>query len=375
MRPSLTELLLDWYDLDARALPWRARPGEYVDPYRVWLSEIMLQQTTVAAVIPYFQKFTQQWPQVEDLAIAPLDGVLTQWAGLGYYARARNLHKCAKVISQEHGGQFPEQETELLKLPGIGPYTAAAIAAIAFNNKATVVDGNVERVMARMHNIQTPLPAAKDELRKRAAALTPDNRPGDYAQAVMDLGAIICAPRNPDCPRCPWGAQCIGLKTGGVANLPKRTPKPVKPQRHGVVFWVESDDDFVLVRTRAPKGLLGGMTEVPSTPWLDVKEQAYDPNLHAPITMSWQRLPGTVRHTFTHFHLELEIWAARVKAHKTITLPEDGSVWLWADLDQLEDYAFPSVMQKVIALAGHSTKQKRVKPSRNALAGAINQSA
>jgi len=335
-RPITTaraEDLLSWYDAHARELPWRigpeaSRAGIRPDPYRIWLSEVMLQQTTVRAVEGHFRRFTTSWPDVHALAAAPRDEVLGAWAGLGYYARARNLHACAERVVQEHGGRFPDTEQALLTLPGIGPYTAAAIAAIAFDRPAIVVDGNVERVMARLHAEETPLPRAKPLLREYAARLTPEARPGDYAQAVMDLGATICTPRRPDCPSCPWRSDCLAHARGLETELPRRLRKPAKPVRHGIA-WVAIDrEGQVLTERRANEGLLGGMLAVPSTRWAEAApirpacEDADDPGTDlapdpitqgaaeartpAPLCGDWQ-FAGEVRHVFTHFHLQLEV--------------------------------------------------------------------
>ncbi len=270
-RPTAPEkmpaALLAWYDRHRRVMPWRAAAGRRPDPYHVWLSEIMLQQTTVAAVGPYFEKFLALWPRVQDLAAAPLDAVLTAWAGLGYYARARNLHKCALAVAENFAGRFPETEAALLDLPGIGPYTAAAVAAIAFDRRATILDGNVERVIARIHRVDTPLPKAKPELHALADRLTPERRPGDYAQAIMDLGATICTPRRPKCALCPWRPACAAFKAGDAEDFPRRQAKADRPTRYGVAFWVSDGRGAVALRRRAEKGLLGGMMEIPSTEW------------------------------------------------------------------------------------------------------------
>ncbi len=259
--------LLAWYDRHRRRLPWRALPGQHADPYRVWLSEIMLQQTTVKAVAPYYIRFLERWSDVGALAAAPLDDVLKAWAGLGYYARARNLHACARAVVEQHGGKFPASEEALRALPGIGAYTAAAIAAIAFDQQATPVDGNIERVIARLYAIETPLPAAKPEIHERAVALTPPRRAGDFAQAMMDLGATICSPKNPACALCPWNDVCVARARGDAETFPRRTPKREGALRRGAAFVVRRADGKVLVRTRPAKGLLGGMTEVPTTEW------------------------------------------------------------------------------------------------------------
>ncbi|MGI9481397.1 MAG: A/G-specific adenine glycosylase [Hyphomicrobiales bacterium] len=338
--------LLKWYDLYHRDLPWRTPPGdgEMIDPYHVWLSEIMLQQTTVVVVKGYFEKFLHAWPRVEDLAAAELDDVLRAWAGLGYYARARNLHKCAVEVATNHGGKFPETPEALANLPGIGPYTAAAISAIAFDVPAAAVDGNVERVMARLYAVETPLPDAKEELRVLAAALVPQSRAGDYAQAVMDLGATICAPRKANCLICPWEDGCKGRELGIAETLPRKKAKKPKPVRHGVCFWVESDDGAVLLRKRPEKGLLGGMMEVPSEGWSENKSEAVE--VAAPLNADWHSLSGQISHTFTHFHLKLEIRTAGPVARATIG--ETGGL-RWVPREQLAQEALPSVMRKVCA--------------------------
>ncbi|GAB4362672.1 MAG: A/G-specific adenine glycosylase [Kiloniellaceae bacterium] len=334
--------LLDWYGRHARVLPWRARPGAApADPYKVWLSEIMLQQTTVATVGPYFADFLARWPTVDALAAAPLDEVLTAWAGLGYYARARNLHRCARVVAGERGGMFPDTEAELLKLPGVGRYTAAAVAAIAFGRRAVVVDGNVERVVARYFRVETPLPAAKPELTRLADTLTPDERAGDFAQAMMDLGATVCLPRGPKCLLCPLEADCQARAAGLAEALPRRQPKAAKPTRRAVAFWLQGPGGELLLRRRPEKGLLGGMMEVPSTEWRAAPWDAPEAEQAAPLAAAWRELPGVVRHTFTHFHFEVTVWAARAAA-------KDGADGRWVSLDGLADEALPTVMRKII---------------------------
>ncbi|MEO9827516.1 MAG: A/G-specific adenine glycosylase [Paracoccaceae bacterium] len=311
MPKLLSDSLLDWYDAHARTMPWRVSPadrksGVTPDPYRIWLSEIMLQQTTVAAVGPYFERFTSLWPTVRDLAGADDARVMAEWAGLGYYARARNLLKCARAIVADHAGTFPDTHATLLTLPGIGPYTASAIASIAFDHPETVVDGNVERVMARMHAIREPLPTSKPTLTALATKLTPQKRPGDYAQAVMDLGATICTPRNPACDICPWMESCEGRKQGIAAELPAKLPKKAKPIRFGIAYVARRADGAWLLETRPEKGLLGGMLGWPGTEWSEGQ-----PDAKPPIKATWTQI-GEVRHTFTHFHLKLAIHATEL---------------------------------------------------------------
>ncbi len=302
--------LMRWYEAEGRALPWRVGPavraaGLRPDPYTVWLSEVMLQQTTVAAVRGYFARFTARWPDVGALAAAEDGEVMAEWAGLGYYARARNLLKCARVVAGEHGGHFPRSAAALQKLPGIGPYTAAAIAAIAFDEPATVMDGNVERVMARLFAVATPLPAAKPELRAHAARLTPQARPGDHAQAVMDLGATVCTPRNPACGICPLRGPCAARAAGLQGALPRKTAKAAKPVRLGHAYIARRGDGAWLLERRPPRGLLGGMLGWPGSDWGD--DPAHDP----PAAADWRSL-GEVRHTFTHFHLRLAVHIAEL---------------------------------------------------------------
>lgn len=300
--------LLAWYDAHAREMPWRIGPSDRAagikpDPYRVWLSEIMLQQTTVAAVEGYFLAFTKRWPTVEDLANAEDSDVMAAWAGLGYYARARNLLKCARKVRDDFGGLFPKERETLLSLPGIGPYTASAIGAIAFDQPQTVVDGNVERVMARLFAIHTPLPTAKAELTVRATELTPTERPGDYAQAVMDLGATICTPRNPACGICPLREPCLARVQGTAADLPAKLPKKAKPVRFGIVYVARREDGAWLLERRPDKGLLGGMLGWPTTEWREDGHVVDNP----PFAAEWEETGAEVRHTFTHFHLRLAV--------------------------------------------------------------------
>ncbi|NBE07208.1 A/G-specific adenine glycosylase [Paragemmobacter ruber] len=339
---DLSTILLNWYDRHARIMPWRVPPdrkqaGERPDPYRVWLSEVMLQQTTVAAVRAYFQRFTDRWPTVADLAAAADGDVMGEWAGLGYYARARNLLACARAVVRDHGGVFPANRAGLLELPGIGPYTASAIAAIAYDEPAVVVDGNVERVMARLWRVEEPLPGAKTELTRLAAVLTPVARPGDYAQAVMDLGATICTPRNPACGICPWRDPCRARADGVQATLPRKAEKAAKPVRQGVIWVARRADGAWLAERRAERGLLGGMLGFPGSDW-DGAGGA------APLAANWAEV-GDVRHTFTHFHLILQVQVTSV-AQDAVALRGEflaPAAFRPADL--------PTVMRKAFDLA------------------------
>jgi A/G-specific adenine glycosylase len=334
--------LLAWYDRQRRDLPWRARPGERPDPYRVWLSEIMLQQTTVSAVKPYFARFLDRFPDVATLAAAPSEVVMAAWAGLGYYSRARNLHACAKAIVAEHGGHFPDSEAALRALPGIGPYTAGAVSAIAFDRRAAAVDGNVERVFTRLHAIAETLPGARGLVRDAALAVTPEKRPGDFVQAIFDLGATICTPRKPACALCPWRAACRAHAAGEPESYPRKAPKTAGATRHGAAFVALRADDAVLLRTRAPKGLLGGMAETPTTAW-SAGHDAMRALEHAPVKGDWTRANAPVRHVFTHFPLELTIYAARLPAG--VAAPEGMR---FTQLARLEAEPLPSVMLKVL---------------------------
>ena len=340
---KLQEELLNWYAQHRRVMPWRATEGKTPDPYHVWLSEIMLQQTTVVTVGPYFMKFIDKWPTVEALAAEKLDNVLTAWAGLGYYARARNLHKCAQAIVNEHNGKFPATPEELLELPGIGPYTAAAITSIAFNRPAVAVDGNVERVVSRFFAIEEPLPSSKEIIRAKAAKLAAENpQPRDFTQAFMELGSLVCTPRNPKCGLCPWREDCTARRRGIAEELPHMTPKAKKPVRYGKVFWIQKKSGEFLVEKKTAKGLYEGMYQLPTTEWTPSKTAAkkllhpYDSQLRfKPLNM-------TVRHSFTHFNLILEIWTA--PPHKNFKKQQGGFI----SVTEADDYALPTLMQKVM---------------------------
>jgi A/G-specific adenine glycosylase len=341
--------LLDWYGRHCRALPWRALPGESPDPYRVWLSEIMLQQTTVRMAGPYFLRFTARWPDVQALAAAPLEEVQRLWAGLGYYARARNLHACATAVVERHGGCFPADEAMLAELPGIGPYTAAAIAAIAFDLPAAAVDGNVERVMARLFAVEQPLPAARRQIRRLAQSMLPAGRAGDFAQALMDLGAGVCTPKKPACGLCPLREPCAARAAGTPEKYPIKAPARERRLRRGAAFVLTRSDGCVLVRTRPPHGLLAGMTEVPTSRWscdFDARQTLAQAPRLAHAAPMWRRSPGVVTHAFTHFPLELVVHTAAVPAG----VPAPCGM-RWVALAGLAGEALPTLMRKVLAHA------------------------
>lgn len=318
--------LLCWYVVDKRALPWRAQAGARPDPYRVWLSEVMLQQTSVAAVIPYYEKFTRAWPTVAALAAADDGEVMAAWAGLGYYARARNLIACARIVARDHGGEFPDDEAELRGLPGIGAYTAAAIAAIAFGRRAVAIDANVERVVARLYALSD-----KRDIRARAEEMTPDEGAGDFAQAMMDLGATICTPRDPDCGRCPLSAYCLAFRQSDPARYPVKAPKKARPRREGIAYWLEHEDHVLLAR-RPAKGLLGGMLALPET---------------APAQAEWNEA-GSVDHVFTHFALTMRLKCARARER-----PEG----IWWPVDRVGEAGLPTLFVK-LAERGAAWREK-----------------
>ena len=344
-----TDALLAWYDAERRDLPWRAAPGVVPDPYRVWLSEIMLQQTTVKAVIGYFEKFIARWPTIEALAAADLDDVLSAWAGLGYYSRAQNLHRCARHLVTHYAGRFPRSESELLKLPGIGPYTAAAIAAIAFGEQATPVDGNVERVVSRLFAVREPLPGAKPVLRHLAAEMTPAERSGDFAQAMMDLGATVCTPRRPSCLMCPLSRRCSAHAKGIEAALPTKSEKAERPIRFGAAFLALREDGCLLLRQRPETGPLARMIEVPTTEWHEDPRVVVEALRAAPVRADWWQVPGQVVHTFTHFRLELLVYRAVAPHDSALTFWADAARCRWVPRRELDRQALPSLMRKVIA--------------------------
>jgi len=339
------QALLAWYDRHARVLPWRARGGARTEPYRVWLSEIMLQQTTVKAVAPYYARFLALWPDVAALAAAKLDDVLRAWAGLGYYARARNLHACAMAVVERHGGTFPDTPEHLRTLPGIGDYTAAAIGAIAYDAAAVPVDGNVERVVSRLYAVEQELPAAKPRIKELAAALLPPARSGDFAQALMDLGATICTPKNPACVLCPWTEACVARARGDQETYPRKAPKREGKLRRGAAFVALRADGTILLRTRPDKGLLAKMTEVPGSDWSH-DFHLKDAEAAAPLKAQWRRLPGTVTHVFTHFPLELTVFVAQVP--RGTRAPKGAR---WVKRAGAHEEALPTVMRKVLSHA------------------------
>ncbi|MCY6381641.1 A/G-specific adenine glycosylase [Hoeflea prorocentri] len=351
---TITKPILSWYDKHHRDLPWRVSPAERSrgvkpSPYRVWLSEIMLQQTTVQAVRPYFTSFLERWPDVAALAAAKNDDVMSAWAGLGYYSRARNLKKCAEIVVAHHDGRFPDDVIELKKLPGIGDYTAAAVATIAFDRHAAVVDGNIERVVSRLFRLTTPLPALKRDIKTRMSDLTPVERPGDFAQAMMDLGAMVCSPKRPACGVCPVRETCLSAGRDDAEAFPFKPPKKKRPVRRGAAFVAIGQDGAVLLRRRIESGLLGGMAEVPTTGWTASADGALGTEA-APFAGDWT-LSGTVRHIFTHFELHLDVYRGNFPERPA----SDGS-W-WSPRGDLDNEALPTVMKKAIAIAIDPNRQ------------------
>jgi A/G-specific adenine glycosylase len=338
-RQELASAALAWWDANRRRLPWRAEPGEAIDPYRVWLSEVLLQQTTAQAVAPYFERFVAAWPRVEDLAAATPEAVISLFAGLGYYSRARNLHACAREIARR-GGRFPKTEAELRALPGIGAYTAAAIAAIAFGEPAAPVDGNIARIVARLLALEAPLEKARATVAAAAAALVPPDRPGDFAQALMDLGATICRPLRPDCAACPLQKGCAALRSGAPEAFPRRLARKARPHRLGAAFFAQRDDGAFLARRRPPHGLLASTLELPGTRWTapGPGESALQA---APARARWRRAAGHVEQAFTHFSLRLDIYVGAVGGP-----PPDGHIWIAPG--EVATAGFSNLMRKAV---------------------------
>ena len=340
---NLTKQLLTWFNAQRRELPWRDAPCGQRDGYRVWLSEVMLQQTTVTAVIPYYLKFLDKWPDVKALAKATDDDVMRAWAGLGYYARARNMLKCARFVSDECQGVFPRAEEDLVKLPGVGPYTAAAICSIGFNGPSAPVDGNVIRTLSRLYAVKAEMPKNKDQIQVLTDALLPKGHSGDYAEALMDLGSLVCKPKNPNCADCPWVKTCKAFAAGKALAYPVKAPKKVKPTRRGWAFWIENTDGHILLERRPPKGLLGGMMGLPGTEWTETLPTAEQASQVLSVKSS-QALPDYIKHTFTHFHLELGVIFMKVEGCEDLA----GE---WIRPEDLDEQALPSVMRKAIAHA------------------------
>ncbi|HEY4266502.1 MAG TPA: A/G-specific adenine glycosylase [Micropepsaceae bacterium] len=343
-RASASEALLAWYNANRRDLPWRAKAGEGNDPYRVWLSEIMLQQTTVAAVARYYRAFLERWPDVAQLAAASQDDVLGAWAGLGYYSRARNLHRAAQIVATQFGGSFPTSAIALRKLPGVGAYTAAAVAAIAFGERAAAMDANAERVIARLFAVETPLPKARPALAALAAPLVPEQRPGDFAQALMDLGSLVCVPKRPFCGECPLAAQCRGRRLGVAEELPRKTAERARPLKRGAAFVALDPLGAVYLVRRPQNGLLGGMLQPPLGEWSEAFPKHSVAVEEAPFMGDWVKKSGFVRHGFTHFQLELEIYVAQFH-HRP------NGVGAWFSVNDLKHAALPTLMRKVISHA------------------------
>jgi A/G-specific adenine glycosylase len=338
-RKAIVARTLAWWDRCRRTLAWRAEPGETPDPYRVWLSEVLLQQTTAQAAAPYYQTFIAKWPSVEDLAVAPLEDVMSAFAGLGYYSRARNLHACAKEIAHR-GGRFPSEESELRTLPGVGAYTAAAIAAIAFGRQTTPVDGNIARVLARLLTVEKPIARARDELAAAARALAPSVRAGDFAQALMDIGATLCRPRTPACSLCPLAEDCAAFRAGAPEAYPRRVEVKARLHRQGAAFFVRRSDGAFLARRRPPHGLLASTVELPGTPWT-AEGPGDEVHNDAPIVAGWRRLPGTVEQGFTHFVLMLTLYAAEFEG-------EAPDQHFWVAREAVGAAGFSNVMRKAV---------------------------
>ncbi len=353
-RNEIVARTLDWWDRNRRDLAWRAAPGETPDPYRVWLSEVMLQQTTAQAATPYYQAFVTKWPTVEDLAAAPHEAVISAFAGLGYYSRARNLHACAKEIAGR-GGRFPSEEAELRALPGVGAYTAAAIAAIAFGRHAAPVDGNIARIVSRLFALEGSVAQARNAIAAAAGALAPTRRPGDFAQALMDIGATICRPRNPDCSACPLNEVCAALRSGAPEAYPRRAEAQVRPQRRGTVFFARRTNGAFLARRRPSRGLLASTVELPGTPWTSEGPGGAWRDA-APVAARWRRLPDAVEQVFTHFALTLTIYAAAVEA-----AAPDGCFWV--SPDSVGEAGFSNVMRRAVALALGADERRRLAES------------
>lgn len=347
---DLAPKVLAWWDRHRRSLPWRAEPGESVDPYRVWLSEILLQQTTATGAAPYFRDFVARWPNVEALAAAPIEDVMQAFAGLGYYSRARNLHVCAQTIAAS-GGRFPDDEAELRALPGVGPYTAAAVAAIAFGKPASPVDGNIARILSRVFGFATPIPNNRAAIDAAARSVTPIGRPGDFAQALMDIGAGLCRPRNPECRRCPLDDDCLASASGDPETFPGRLEKKARPLRVGAAFYAPRADGAFLARRRPPRGLLGATMELPGGAWAEGDVQDVGPEA-APFPARWERLPGHLEHVFTHFTLRLALFGAPAPGEDAPA----GFVWIApADLPQA---GFSGLMRKAAESAGRLYRPK-----------------
>ena len=348
----LATTLLAWYDRSGRNLPWRIKGSRHPHAYHVWLSEIMLQQTTVATVKSYFEKFVTKWPKLEDFAAASMDDILHAWQGLGYYARARNMVKCAQMIVQNYQGKFPETAVELELLPGIGPYTAAAIASIAFDDHVTPVDGNVIRVLSRVFAVQTPMPQSLKEIMALAKTLTPPQRMGDFAQALMDLGATLCTPRKPSCLLCPWQQYCQGFQQGKAEDLPHKSLKSIKPWRYAVAFIISNDCGEILFGRRPEKGLLGGMMEVPSTPW---RSQTWDEIEEAqalsPLDCDWEPDIRKAHHQFTHFNFDIKVLRGRLKNNLSMQASSEANsmnTMTWVKSEDFIKLALPTVIKKIL---------------------------